>query len=76
MLIDEISLMRIDLLTALEQFRLKGVRLVALSDFQKLARVCSRWRGQKAPPDLFGITPGLPATASSCTGAAAMTRGT
>ena len=53
-LIDEISFMSIDLLAALEQLRLKGVRLFAFGDFRQLPPVCNRWRGQKVPSDLFG----------------------
>ncbi len=50
---DEISFTSIDLLAALEQTRLVGVRLLVFGDFRQLTPVCHRWRGQKVPHDLF-----------------------
>ena len=42
MLIDEISFMSLDLLAALEHLRLKGVRLICLSDWGQLGPVSNQ----------------------------------
>ena len=52
-LIDEISFMSLDLLTALERLRLNDGRLVCVGDHAQLGPVCNRWRGQSVPPNVF-----------------------
>ena len=50
--VDEISFVSIDLLAALEQNRLIGVRLLCFGDWRQLPPVCNRWRGQRMSHDL------------------------
>ncbi len=53
LLIEEISFMPMDLLGALEDLRLKGVRINCFGDFGQRPPVCERWRGCKVAPDVF-----------------------
>jgi hypothetical protein len=66
-LIDEISFVSLEFIAMLGQLRLKGTRLIAFGDYEKLPPISSEWRGQIVGAPCFKETALVRAWADSTT---------